>query len=95
MSIRDQIDPAWQTANIFVLFNAFQTFCFPQCITDMLRVYFESVDVKESCKYIYFAVRSGLTRVDELLRMRAKQMERNNSESNMHFMIAVTVNRLL
>ncbi len=30
-----------------------------------------------------------------LLRMRAKQTERNNSESNMHFMIAVTVKGLL
>ncbi len=28
-------------------------------------------------------------------RMRAKQTERNNSESNMHFMIAVTVKGLL
>ncbi len=85
MSIMDQIDPAWQTANIFVLFNAFETFCFPQCITDMSRVYFSSVNVRKSCKYIHFAVRSGLTRVDE----------RNNSESNMHFMIAVTVKGLL
>ncbi len=65
MSIMDQIDPPWQTANIFVLFNAFETFCFPQCITDMSRVYFSSVNVRKSCKYIHFAVRSGLTRVDE------------------------------
>ncbi len=28
-------------------------------------------------------------------RMHSKQRERNNSESNMYFMIAVTVNRLL
>ncbi len=28
-------------------------------------------------------------------RMRAKQTEHNNSESNMHFMIAVTVKELL
>ncbi len=31
----------------------------------------------------------------ELLRMHAKQTERNNSESNMHLMIAVTVKGLL
>ncbi len=29
------------------------------------------------------------------VRMRAKQMERNNSDSNMYFMIAVTVKGLL
>ncbi len=47
MSIMDQIDPPtpWQTVNIFVLFNAFETFCFPQCITEMPRVYFSSVNV--------------------------------------------------
>ncbi len=45
MSIMDQIDQPWQTANIFVLFNAFKTFCFPQCITDMSQVYFSSVNV--------------------------------------------------
>ncbi len=61
----------------FHLVNAFETFCFPQCITDMSQVYFSSVNVRKSCKYINFAVRSGLT------------------ESNMHFMIAVTVNGLL
>ncbi len=53
--------------NIFVLFNAFEKFCFPQCITDMTRVYFPSVNVRKPCKYIYFAVRSGFTWVDELL----------------------------
>ncbi len=59
MSIMDQIDPPWQTANIFVLFNAFETLCFFQCITDISRVYFSSVNVRKSCKYIHFAVRSG------------------------------------
>ncbi len=59
----------------------------------MSRVYFSSVNVRKSCKYINFAVRSGLTRVDELLR--ATQTERNNSESNINFMIAVTVKGLL
>ncbi len=59
MSIMDQIDPPWQTANIFVLFNAFETLCFPQCITDMSQVYFPSVNVRKSCKYIHLAVRSG------------------------------------
>ncbi len=34
MSIMDQIDPPWQTANISVLFHAFEMLCFPQCITD-------------------------------------------------------------
>ncbi len=68
-----------------MLFNAFETFCFPQCIADMSQVYFSSVNVRKSGKYIHFAVRSG----------RAKQTERNNSESNMHFMIAVTVKGLL
>ncbi len=28
----DQIDPPRQTANICEQFNAFETFCFPQCI---------------------------------------------------------------
>ncbi len=59
MSIMDQIDPPWQTANISVLFNAFETLSFPQCVTDMSQVYFSSVNVRKSCKHIYFAVRSG------------------------------------
>ncbi len=59
MSIMDQIDPPWQTANISVLFNAFETLCFPQCITDMSQVYFSSVNVRKTCKHIHFAVRSG------------------------------------
>ncbi len=46
----------------------------------MSRVYFSSVNIRKSCKYIQFTVRGGLTRVDELLRV--KQTERNNSESN-------------
>ncbi len=58
MSIMDQIDPPWQTANIFVMFNAFETLCFPQCITDTSQVYFSSVNVRQLCKYIHFAVRS-------------------------------------
>ncbi len=81
MSIVDQFDPAWQTVNIFVPFNAFKTFCFPH-VTSI----FSSVNVRKSCKYINFAVRSGLT---------DGRMERNNSESNMHFMIVVTVMGLL
>ncbi len=89
MSIMDQIDPPWQTANIFVLFNAFETFCFPQCITDMSRVYFSSVNVRKSCKYIHFAVRSGLTRVDE------RYCALKQTELNRHFMIAVTEKGLL
>ncbi len=59
MSITDQIDPPRQTANIFVPFNAFETLCFPQCITDMLQVHFSSVNVRKSYKYIHFGVRSG------------------------------------
>ncbi len=51
--------------SVFVLFNAFEKFCFPQCITDMSRVYFSSVNVRKSCKYINFAVKNGLKRVDE------------------------------
>ncbi len=43
MSITDQIDPPWQTANKSVLFNAFETLCFPQCITD--RYIFPSINV--------------------------------------------------
>ncbi len=62
MSIMDQIDPPWQTANIFVLFNAFETLCFPQCITDMARIYCSSVNVKKSCILLL-----GVG-VDELLR---------------------------
>ncbi len=89
----DQINPPRQTANIFALFNAFEMLCFPQCITDMSRVYFSSVDLRKSCKYIHFAVRSGLTRVDEQLC--ACALNRYNSESNMHFMIVVTVKGLL
>ncbi len=37
MSIMDR-NPPRQTANIFVLFNAFETLCFPTCITDTSRV---------------------------------------------------------
>ncbi len=47
MSIMDLIDPPWQTANIFVLFNAFETLCFPQCKTDMSQVNFSSVKVMQ------------------------------------------------
>ncbi len=67
MSIMDQIDPPRQTANISVLFNAFETFCFPQYITDMSQVYCSSVNVRKSCIYIHFAVRSGLAQVVDLL----------------------------
>ncbi len=56
MSIMVKIDPAWQTANIFVLFNAFETMCFPQCITDLPRVYFLPVKVRKSGKYINFCI---------------------------------------
>ncbi len=59
MSVMDQINPPWQTANIFVLFNAFETLCFPQSITDMSQVYSPSANVRKSCKYFHFAVRSG------------------------------------
>ncbi len=45
----DQIDPPRQTVNISVLFNAFETFCFPHCVTDMSQVYFSSVNVRKSC----------------------------------------------
>ncbi len=59
MSIMDQIDPPWQTANISVLLNAFEILCFPQGITDKSQVYiFLSVNVRKSCKHIHFAVRS-------------------------------------
>ncbi len=36
MLIINQFDPPWQTANIFVLLNAFETFCFPLCITGIV-----------------------------------------------------------
>ncbi len=49
MSIKDQIDPAWQTA-IYLC-------CL---ITDMSRVYFSSVNVRKSCKHMYFAVRGSV-----------------------------------
>ncbi len=67
MSIMNQIDPPWQTANISVLFNAVETFCFPRCVTGMSRVYFSSENVRKSCKYINFAARSGLKQVDEFI----------------------------
>ncbi len=54
----------------------------------MSQVYFSPVNVRKSCKYINFAVRSerGLReQTSAVVCMRAKQMERNNSESNMHF----------
>ncbi len=92
--IMDLIDPPRHTANISVLFNALETLCFPHCITDMSQVYFSSVNVRKLCKYINFAVRRGLMRVDQL-RMCSKQTERNYSESNIHFMIAVAVKGLL
>ncbi len=57
MLIMDQIDPPWQTANIFVLFNAFETL-FSQCIMDMSQLYSSSVNARKSCKYVHFAVRS-------------------------------------
>ncbi len=60
LSIMHQIDPPRQTANIFMLFNAFYTLCFPQCITEMSRLYFSSVTVRKSCKYIYFLSGVGL-----------------------------------
>ncbi len=79
-----------------VLFNAFETLCFPQCITNMSQVYFLSVHVRKSCKYINFAVRSTFTQVDELLC--ACALNRRSAiilSANMHFMIAVTVKGLL
>ncbi len=36
MLIINQFDPPWQTANIFVLTNAFEMFCFPLCITGIV-----------------------------------------------------------
>ncbi len=65
MSIMDQIDPPWQT--VFERFNAFETLCFPQYITDMSRVYFSSVNARKSCKYIHFAVRSGLVSASDVM----------------------------
>ncbi len=44
MSITDQIDPSGQTWNIFVLFNAFETLCFPHV---MSQVNFSSVNVRK------------------------------------------------
>ncbi len=80
MSIMDQIDPPWQTANVFVLFNAFETLCFPH--VDMSQVYFSSVNVRKSCKYqyIHFAVGSGQGLrewTSAAACMRTKQTERN------------------
>ncbi len=60
MSIMDQIDPPRQTENIFVLFNAFEMLCFPQCITDMPQIYCLSVNVIKSCKYINLLSGVGL-----------------------------------
>ncbi len=57
ISIMDQIDPP--SANISVRFNAFEMLCSPQCITDMSRVYFLSVNIRKSCKYVHLAVGSG------------------------------------
>ncbi len=34
---RDQIDSLWQTMNIFLLFNAFEMLCFPQCVRYLLQ----------------------------------------------------------
>ncbi len=80
MSIMDQIDPPWQTANIFVLFNAFETLRFPQCITDMSQVYFSSINVRKSLKHIHFAVVSGQGLCEwtsDAACMHAKQTEHN------------------
>ncbi len=63
-----------------MLFNAFETLCFPQCITDTSQVYFSSVNVRKSCKYIHFAVRSGRglrEQTSAAERMRATQTEQN------------------
>ncbi len=54
MLIMDQIDPPRQTANIFVLFHAFEMLCFPDCITDMSQEYLSSINVRRS-----FFFRSG------------------------------------
>ncbi len=63
-----------------MLFNAFETLCFPQCITDMSQVYFSSVNVRKSCKYIHFAVRDGRgldERTITVARMRTTQTQQN------------------
>ncbi len=83
MSITDQIDPPWQTAIIYFWFLMHLRLFSPRCITDMSQVYFSSVKVRKSCKYIHSAV--GEAYVNERSLLRTKQMERNNSESNMHF----------
>ncbi len=75
MSIMDQIDPPWQTVNIFVLFNAFETLCAPQCITDMSHLIMFIVNVRKSCKHV--AVRSGRGVREQRALLRAKQTERN------------------
>ncbi len=77
MSIMDQIDPPWQTVNIFVLFNAFETLCAPQCITDMSHLIMFIVNVRKSCKHIHVSVRSGRGVREQRALLRAKQTERN------------------
>ncbi len=55
---------------------------------------FSSVNVRKSYKYIHFSFRLNEW-TSAAARMHAKQTECNNSESNMHFMIAVIVKGLL
>ncbi len=77
-----------------MLCNAFEKFCFPPCINDMSQIYFSSLNFRKPCKYIYILQSEvGLYASGRAL-LHAKQTEHNNSESNMHFMIAITVKGL-
>ncbi len=68
----NQIDTPLIHYPIFVLFNAFEKLCFPHCITETSQVYF--LNVRNSCKYIHFAVRSGRGMLEQ-----RETAEQNNS----------------
>ncbi len=47
--------PVLQTDKLLALFNAFEMWCFPQCITYFSQVYSPSVHVRMSWKYFHCA----------------------------------------
>ncbi len=78
MSIMDQIDPPWQTENIFVLFNEFEMLCFPAT-----GIFFTCKCYKAMKIYPFY--QSLLEWRSAAVPTRPKQMERNHFEYNVHF----------
>ncbi len=64
MSIMDQIDPPWQTANRFVLFNAFEAYIY--------------IYIYANISILLSGVGEGHEGTSAAARMCSKQTERNN-----------------